>query len=106
MASERFTKANNPKVSDFDPSKPTRWIQYYGANNLYGWAMSQALPTGSFEWVAPDHAKEALNHPTDAEKGYILKEDLQYQEVLHDAHTAYPVAPLRVKVDVTRRSDY
>ena len=40
MASKRFAKANNPEVPDFDPSKLKTWIQYYDANNLYGWAMS------------------------------------------------------------------
>ena len=49
MDSKRFAKANNPKVPDFDPNKPDTWIQYYDANNLYGWAISQALPTGGFE---------------------------------------------------------
>ena len=24
---------------------------YLDANNLYGWAMSQYLPTGSFKWL-------------------------------------------------------
>ncbi|CAB4410345.1 unnamed protein product [Rhizophagus irregularis] len=45
MAGHRFLKANNPKMGDsFNPSKPTTWISYVDANNLYGWAMSQYLP--------------------------------------------------------------
>lgn len=24
---------------------------YLDANNLYGWAMSQYLPTGDFKWI-------------------------------------------------------
>ena len=27
------------------------FLQYLDANNLYGWAMSQKLPTGGFKWV-------------------------------------------------------
>ena len=45
----RWTKANNPYMgSEFAPDKPTRYLQYLDANNLYGWAMSQPLPTGGF----------------------------------------------------------
>ena len=89
MNSRRFTKANNPKVPDYDPRKPKRRIQYYNTNNLYGWAMSQSLPTGAFEWV-DQH---------DVEKGYILEVDLEYPEELHDEHNAYQLAPERPKID-------
>ena len=106
MASKRFNKANTPKVPDFNPNKPKTWIQYYDANNLYGWAMSQALPTGGFEWIDPDTACQALQQPADAEKGYILEVDLEYQQELHDAHNAYPLAPERLKVDKAWMSDY
>ena len=44
--------ANNPQMGDlYDPSKPLNTILYMDANNLYGWAMSQYLPTGGFKWV-------------------------------------------------------
>ena len=39
MVSKRYAKANNPLVSDYDPSKPNKYIMYLDANNLYGWAM-------------------------------------------------------------------
>ena len=56
MTSRRFTKADNPKVPDYDPGKPIRRIQYYNTNNLYGWAISQSLPTGAFKWVDQEDA--------------------------------------------------
>ncbi|CAB5355733.1 unnamed protein product [Rhizophagus irregularis] len=50
MACQRYFKANNPKMGKaFDSSKPTSWISYVDANNLYGWAMSQFLPIGGYE---------------------------------------------------------
>ena len=50
--------------------------------------------------------KTALNQPVHAEKGYILKVDLEYPEELHDEHNAYPLAPKRLKVDNVWMSDY
>ncbi|CAG8731227.1 4503_t:CDS:1, partial [Ambispora leptoticha] len=51
MAGHRYFKANNPKIGKaFNPSKPTTWILYVDANNLYGWAMSQYLPIGNYQW--------------------------------------------------------
>ena len=48
----RYPEANNPYMgSDYDSSKPTKYIQYLDANNLYGWAMSEPLPVGNFEWM-------------------------------------------------------
>ena len=48
----RWAEANNPYMgSEYDPSRPTRYLQYLDANNLYGWMMSQPLPTRGFEWV-------------------------------------------------------
>ena len=45
MVSKRYAKANNPMVEGYDSSKPKSHILYLDANNLYGWAMSQPLPT-------------------------------------------------------------
>ena len=60
----RWAAANNPYMgSEYDSSKPTRYLQYLNANNLYGWAMSQPLPTGRFRWVDihPDEIGELVN---------------------------------------------
>ena len=41
----------------YDPKLESTFIKYLDANNLYGWAMSQPLPTGDFEWVHIDLKK-------------------------------------------------
>ena len=44
MISDRFSKANNLYVPDYDPTQENSHVMYFDANNLYGWAMSQSLP--------------------------------------------------------------
>ena len=48
----RWAIANNPYMGyEYDRSRKTEYLQYLDANNLYGWAMSQPLPTAGFKWV-------------------------------------------------------
>ena len=44
MVSKRYAKVNNPMVKGYNPEKPTNYITYLDANNLYRWAMSLSLP--------------------------------------------------------------
>ncbi|XP_072047131.1 uncharacterized protein [Amphiura filiformis] len=94
MISTRYSEANNKYMgSDYDPSKPSKYIQYLDANNLYGWAMSQPLPTGDFEWMTPKQLDSWDEIPC------ILEVDLEYPKKLHDLHNDYPLAPERVTVN-------
>ena len=77
----RHSEANNKYMGDqYDPNKPSKYIQYLDANKLYRWAMSQPLPTGNFKWMS----KAKLNNWTD--HSCILEVDLQYLQELHDLH--------------------
>ena len=79
-------KANNPRVEGNDPEKHSSHILYLDANNLYGWAMSQALPTGAFRWVEEadlhELAARVSDHQADDPEGYILEVDLEYPQEL------------------------
>ena len=47
----RYGKANNKHMKEYDEKAPSKYIMYLDANNLYSWAMSQYLPTGGFRWM-------------------------------------------------------
>ncbi|GFW64833.1 uncharacterized protein TNCV_3066901 [Trichonephila clavipes] len=66
-----------------------------GANNLYGWAMSQHLPTHDFFWT--DEDVNFMNLPDDSQIGYIFEVDLEYPDELHDLHNCYPLAPEKIE---------
>ena len=52
QAVRKYASANNKYIGDrFEPKSESSYLQYLDANNLYGWAMSQPLPTGGFKWV-------------------------------------------------------
>lgn len=91
----RYSKANNPYISEtYESNKPTNYIAYLDANNLYGYAMSQKLPTGKFKWV-----KNVTELDPPKGKGYILEVDLEYPKELHDAHNDYPLAAENIMID-------
>ena len=95
----RWIKANNPYMgSDFAPDKPTKYLQYLDANNLYGWAMSQPLPTKEFKWVEvkPDKIGKLAKRKS---KGYILEVDIRYPKELHAYHNDLPFMCERMKIN-------
>ena len=47
----RYGKANNKYMQDYDKKLPSKYLMYLDANNLYGYGMSQYLPTGGFRWL-------------------------------------------------------
>ena len=47
----RYGKANNKYMKEYDEKAPSKYIMYLDANNFYGWAMSQHLPIGGFRWL-------------------------------------------------------
>ena len=52
VVSHRHATANNEFVPNYKPNDPTSWILFVGANNLYGPAMSQPLPSGNFKFLS------------------------------------------------------
>ena len=106
--SNRYGKANNKYMKEYDEKVPSKYIMYLDANNLYGWAMSQYLPTGGFRWMTQKQI-DKLNlakYKEDSEKGLILEVDLEYNKQLHHLHNDYPIGPEKVKVTNDMLSEY
>jgi hypothetical protein len=96
----RYGKSNNKYMGEtFDKSKPSTFITYLDANNLYAWAMSKPQPTHGFEWMTETELNDWRNKTNKDGIGCILEVDLEYPETLHDLHNDYPLAPESVKVD-------
>ena len=98
QAVHKYTTANNPYMGDkFDPNEDTTYLQYLDANNLYGWAISQPLPTGGFRWVdiEPNKISELA---TRTDKGYILEVDVSYPAELHNPHNNLPFMCERMEI--------
>ena len=104
----RYGKANNKYMKDYNKDKPSKYIMYLDANNLYGWAMSQYLPTGGFKWLKQKEIDKfnVYNINKDNKKGYILEVDLEYPKKLHNLHNDYPLAAEKITVEKDMLSNY
>ena len=104
----RYGKANNKYMNKYNEKAPSKYIMYLDANNLYGYAMSQYLPTGNFRWITHKEIDKVdlAKYKENGKKGLILEVDLEYYQELHDLHNDYPVCPEKVKVSNDMLSDY
>ncbi len=84
--------ANHKYLSDYDLRKLSVFIEYLDMNNLYGWPMTQKLPTRGFRWMEEDELENWESLPC------MLEVDLEYPEELHDSHNEYPLAPERLLI--------
>ena len=104
----RFGSANNKYMKEYDDKAPSKYIMYLDANNLYGWAMSQYLPTGGFKWMSEKKINKInlAKYDESCNKGLILEVDLEYPKELHNLHNDYPLGAEKVKVNNTMLSEY
>ena len=99
QAVRKYASANNKYMGDkFNPKSESSYLQYLDANNLYGWAMSQPLPTGGFKWVDVN-PNEISELATRTDKGYILEVDISYPKDLHDSHNDLPFMCERMEIN-------
>ena len=107
LISKRYAKANNKALGPLyaAPTKPSTFIIYMVANNLYGWEMSQILPIGEFTSVSRDIDIDWSQYEDDLRYGFIVECDLAYPPGLHDTHNDDPLAAERVNIQIEMTTD-
>ena len=103
QAVHHYASVNNKYMGDqYDPSQESSYLEYLDANNLYGWAMSQLLPTGRFRWVdvKPDEIRKLAKLE---DKGYLLEVDVSYPRELHDSHNDLPFMCGRIEINRVKK---
>ena len=103
----------------FIESNENTKLLYIDANNLYGWAMSQYLPTGDFKKMQNCHeamqydstlmneiTEDILNTPDDNEFGYFIECDLEYPAEIKEKTENFPLCPYQTKADPNLFSEY
>ena len=97
---------------DFNPEEGIKYLFYFDANNVYGWAMSQYLPCGGFQFVENPFfcplwmSKENLDiHNISAESDirYIFEVDLDYPNFLQDDHKDLAFCAEHMKPPVSKQ---
>ena len=102
IISNRYGEANNKYMKGFNKNKPSKYLMYLDANNLYGCAMSEKLPTRGFKWLTSGEMENLYKNQVVQvweKTPCILEVDLEYPENLHDLHNDYPFCPERVKCE-------
>ena len=99
IISNRYGEANNKYMGrGFNKNKPSKYLMYLDANNLYGCAMSKKLPTHGFKWLTGGEIEKIYENRHNLNKiPCILEVDLIIPENLHDLHNDYPLCPEKVK---------
>ena len=102
---QRYAKANNKYMKNYNNNEESSYIQYLDANNLYGWAMSKKLPTNGFKWIDNNEINEDFikNHNENNDKGYILEVNVKYPKRLHELHSSLPLLSERMEVNKCKK---
>ena len=107
---QRYAKANNKYMKNYNNNEESSYIQYLDANNLYGWAMSKKLPTNRFKWIDNNKTAEHVinedfikNYNENNDKGYILEVDVKYPKRLHELHSDLLFLSERMEVNKCKK---
>ena len=101
----RYAKANNKYMKNYNNNQESSYIQYLDANNLYGWAMSKKLPVNGFQWADNDKINEEFikNYNEKDKKGYIFEVDVKYPKKLHELHSDLLFLPEKMEINKCKK---
>ena len=88
----RYAKANNKYLKNYDKNIESSYLMHLDANNLYGWAMSQKLPTNGFKWVTDVsrfNERFIKTYNENSNIGCFLEVDVEYPKELFGSHKTY-----------------
>ena len=107
---QRYAKANNKYMKNYNNNEESLYIQYLDANNVYGWAMSKKLPRNGFKWIGNNETEKHVinedfikNYNENNDKGYILEVDVKYPKRLHKLHSDLPFLSKRMEVNKCKK---
>ena len=100
-AVKRYAKANNEYIKGlYSLDEKSIYLQYLDANNLYGWAMVQNLPTHGFTCEdGEDFTPEKIDELVKKDKrGYLLEVDVKNRKDLNKNHNEMPFLVEKMKI--------
>jgi hypothetical protein len=105
---KRYSEANVPGSSTYNPSLPEKHILNLDVNALYSHEMQKKLPISEFEWVTAGELERIdwTNLDEEADVMYTVCVDLDYPEELHDKHDEFPCAVEKMAVREEWMSPY
>ena len=101
QAIQRYVKANNKYMKNYDISIKSSYIEYLDATDLYRWAMSEPLPVDGFKWVkklSKFNVDFIKNYNENSDIGYFLEVYVKYLKELSNLHKDLPFLLERKKL--------
>ena len=99
--------ANNKYMKSYDKNSESSYIEYLDANNLYGWAINQKLPTNGFKWVEDlSQYNESLikKHDENSYIEYFFEADVEYLKRLFNLRKDLPFLPKKKRLKKSKNS--
>ena len=102
QAMQRYTKANNKYIKNYNKEIISSYLMYLDANNLHGWTMSQKLPMNGFKWVknlSQFNESFTRNYDENSDIGNFLEVHFDYPEKSFNLPKDLPFLPERKKIN-------
>jgi hypothetical protein len=106
VGTERYVKANNKYLDDYDENIESNYLLYVDANNLYGQAMCQHLPYGNIKIDNDILLDDVIDTPDDSDIGYMVEVDIAFPKEMHELLKQFVPCPENITPRKEWYSDY